>query len=309
MTPRIETSSSLPSGPGAAAATALPGVDVRLLLALAAVYLIWGSTYLAMRVAVRELPPLLMGSMRFVAGGLLLLGIAAVRGARLPTARQWLLAAPVGVLLFVGGNGFVAIALQTVDSSVAAVVSATMPLWVAVLAASTGERPSAREWLGLLVGFAGVVALFGGASLGGDPVHAVLICLAPVAWAAGSVLARRLPLADGMAGSALQMITGGVAVGLVALARGERFTAGASTEAWLAVLYLVIFGSLIAFSAYTWLLRSTRPAIATSYAFVNPAVAVLLGALLGGEALGTDTIAATALIIGAVALVVTGRRR
>lgn len=311
MAPRIETSPPLPSGPLTAdgAVAALGRLNLPLLLALASVYLIWGSTYLAMHIAVEELPPLLMGAVRFVAGGLILLGVAALRGERLPTARQWRAALPIGALMFLGGNGFVAIAMQTIDSSVAAVVCATMPLWVAVLSAASGERPSVREWLGLGVGFAGVVALFGGASLGGDPVHAALILASPIAWAAGSVLARRLPVATGVSGSALQMITGGVAVGLVALARGERFTAGASAEAWLAVAYLVVFGSLIAFTAYNWLLRNTRPALATSYAFVNPAIAVVLGAAIGGEHLGADAIVATGLIVGAVALVVTGKRR
>lgn len=308
--PRITTSPPLPGVSGSLPAIAPPALaDLRLLLALAAVYVIWGSTYLAMRVAVHGLPPLLMGATRFILAGALLLGYAVVRGDRLPGARQWLLSLPVGALLFVGGNGFVAIAVQSVPSGVAAVVCATMPLWVAVLSAATGERPSAREWIGLVVGFAGVVVLFGGASLGGHPAHAVLIVLAPLCWAGGSVLARRLPLPGGAAGSGLQMITGGVAVGVIALARGEHFTAGAPAAAWLAVTYLVVFGSLVAFSAYHWLLHHTRPALATSYAFVNPAIAVLLGAALAGEHLGLDTLLAATLIIVAVALVVTGRKR
>jgi drug/metabolite transporter (DMT)-like permease len=192
---------------------------------------------------------------------------------------------------------------------VAAVVCATMPLWAAVIASLTGERPSPREWLGLAVGFAGVVVLVGGAWRGGDPLYFGLLVLSPLSWACGSILSRRLRGPGGAGGSAMQMITGGIALAIVALVRGERIPASAPLDAWLAVLYLMVAGSLVAFSAYGWLLRNARPAVATSYAYVNPAIAVVVGAIVGGEMLGGTTIAATGLIVGAVALVVTGRRR
>ena len=283
-------------------------LDPKLVLSLFAVYVIWGSTYYAMRVAVQGLPPMLMGSMRFIAAGLILLGLARMRGAAWPTARQWLMSLPIGVLFFIGGNGFVAIALTTIESGVGAVVCATMPLWAAVIASATGERAGAREWLGLAVGFAGVVVLMGGVSVGGDPVHMILLILSPVAWAAGSILSRRLPLPGAGISAALPMVTGGVALGVVALLRGEHFVAGAPAEAWIALVYLAIFGSLIAFTAFHWLLHHTRPAVATSYAYVNPAIAVLIGAALGGEVLGPSTLIATGLIIAAVALVVTAKK-
>ena len=283
-------------------------VDPRLILSLLAVYLIWGSTYYAMRVAVTGLPPLLMGALRFIAAGAILLGVARLRGAAWPTARHWLLSLPIGALFFVGGNGFVAIALTTIESGVGAVAVATMPLWAALLATAVGERMTAREWLGLGVGFAGVVVLVGGVDVGGDPLHVLFLILSPVAWAGGSVLSRKVALPGGGVSAALPMITGGAALGVVALLRGEEIAAGAPAEAWIAVLYLTVFGSLIAFSAFHWLLLHTRPAVATSYAYVNPAIAVLIGVLVGGESFGATTAAATALIIAAVALVVRGRR-
>lgn len=286
---------------------ALPRIDWRLVACMAAVYVIWGSTYYAMRVAVLGLPPLLMGAMRFVTAGAILAVIAAARGAKLPTRAQWTYLVPVGVLFFVGGNGFVAIAETSIDSSIAAVVCATMPLWAAVAAAATGERPSVREWLGLVLGFAGVVVLIGGVSADGDVVHLALLVLSPIAWGIGSIVARRMPGPSGLGTAGWQMIVGGVALAAIALARGESIPSDAPADAWLAVLYLMTFGSLIAFTAYAWLLRNTRPAVATSYAFVNPAIAVLVGALIGGEVLGASTIAATGLIIAAVAIVIVGK--
>jgi drug/metabolite transporter (DMT)-like permease len=279
--------------------------NLRLIACLAAVYLIWSSTYLVMRIAVSELPPLLMGSVRYSAAGLVVLAVAKQRGAPWPGARQWLAMVPIGALLFLGGNGFVAIGELSVPSGGAAVVCATMPLWVGVLAAASGERPSRREWLALCVGFVGVVVLMGGPSLQGRPLHIVLIVLAPVCWALGSILSRRharsSPL-DAFMSSAMQMLSGGAVLAIAGIARSERLPAHASAHAWLAVSYLVVFGSLVGFTAYLWLLRHARPVIATSYAYVNPILAVLIGAAASGEALGVTTVIANVLIVGAVAL-------
>jgi len=282
--------------------------DLRLLLNLAAVYVIWGSTYLAMRIAVADLPPMLMASMRFVAAGLVMLLIAMRRGATVPGVREWLRVAPIGVLLFVGGNGFVAIAETSVSSGGAAVVCALMPIWVGVLGYFFGDRPTRREWLSLVIGFLGVFVLMGGPSLAGRPLHVFLVMLAPVAWALGSRLARRLPgHQDTFMLPAMEMLTGGVALALVAALRGERLPLHASTGSWIALAYLWVFGSLVAFTAYNWLLRNTRPVVATSYAYVNPIIAVVIGAALSGEPLGISTLVANALIVGAVMLAL--RRR
>ena len=302
----LATPLSPPTSTPSSASDRRVGIDPRLIACLAAVYLIWSSTYLAMRMVVSELPPLLMASLRYATAGLVMLALAKQRGAAWPSARHWLRVAPVGALLFVGGNGFVAIAELTVSSGGAAVVCAMMPLWTGVLAALSGERPSRREWLSLIVGFIGVMVLMGGPSLQGHPLHIVLILLAPVSWSLGSVLARRLarsqPATHTMMSSAMQMLTGGAALAIGALGRGERLPVHASTQAWLALVYLIVFGSLIAFTAYNWLLRNARPVVATSYAYVNPILAVLFGAAISGEAIGITTLIANVLIVGAIAL-------
>lgn len=290
---------------------AKPTVDPRLIASLAAVYIIWGSTYLAMRIVVVDLPPLLSAALRFFAAGAVMLAIAMRRGAALPSARDWIRVAPAGVLLFVGGNGFVSIASQSLTSGGIAVVCATMPLWMGVLGYATGERPTAREWLSLLVGFVGVLVLLGSPSLAGEPRHIALVIASPILWAAGSLWARRTRdvggVHGGVVGPAVQMLTGGTALAVIALARGERIPLDAGASSWLALGYLWLFGSLVAFTAFAWLLRNARPVIATSYAYVNPIVAVLIGAALYGEPLSWTTALANILIVGAVMLALTRR--
>lgn len=278
-------------------------VDPRLVLSLAAVYVIWSSTYLALHIAVESLPPLFMASMRYAAAGLVMLVIALRRGSRWPGVRDWLRVLPIGALLFLGGNGFVAIAQLSVSSGGAAVVCAMMPLWVGVLGFVTRERPTRREWIALVLGFLGVVVLMGGPSLAGEPHHIALVIAAPMCWALGSVLARRLPGPighDPFMLPALEMLTGGLSLALVAFVRGEQIPTDATTSSWLALGYLWLFGSLVAFTAYNWLLRNARPVVATSYAYVNPILAVILGAVISGEVLGVTTVVANVLIVAAV---------
>lgn len=297
--------STTPTAPAAAAPRATSSVMVA---ALAAVYVIWGSTYLAMRIAIETLPPMGMGAVRFVLAGAILLVVHRLRGGAAPTARQWLRAVPVGALLCVGGNGLVAIAETEVSSGIAALVCATMPLWMAALATLTGERPSGREWLGIGVGLAGVAVLVGGAELSATPTAALILCGSPLAWAMGSVLARRLPLAPGLAGAGSQMLVGGLCLFVAAALHGEQVPAHASARSLGALLYLLVLGSLVGFTAYAWLLQHARPAVATSYAFVNPVLAVILGVALAGEPLTRPTVIAAPLVIVAVLLVVGGRR-
>jgi drug/metabolite transporter (DMT)-like permease len=288
-----------------------PKIDPRLIVCLAAVYLVWSSTYLAMRIVVAEIPPLVMVSLRFCAAGGVLFAIAKRRGAAWPSARQWLAAAPIGALLFGGGTAFVAIGELTVSSGGAAVVCATMPVWLGVLAAVTGERPSLREWLSLITGLAGVLVLMGGPSLAGRPLHVGLVILSPMCWALGSILARRAARSSGLdtlMASATQMLTGSVVLGLGAAVARERVPMHASAHAWLALGYLLVFGSLIGFTAYGWLLRNARPVVASSYAYVNPILAVLVGAVVSNEQLGITTLIANVLIVGAIALALTKPR-
>ena len=292
-------------------AVARPAIDPRLVASLAAVYIIWSSTYLAIRIATQELPPLLFASVRFLAAGSLMFAVALRRGAAWPARRDWLRMLPIGVLLFIGGNGFVALAERSVSSGGAAVVCATMPLWVGILGAVTGVKPTAREWISLVIGFIGVIVLMGGPSLAGQRIDIELAIASPILWAAGSVLARKTGDIGGahasIVGPAMQMLTGGAMLAVVGLAIGERFPAHASASAWLAVGYLFVFGSVIGFTAYAWLLRNTRPVVATSYAYVNPVLAVLIGAALYGEPLGWTTLVANVLIVGAIALGLTRR--
>jgi drug/metabolite transporter (DMT)-like permease len=272
-------------------------------VALFAVYVIWGSTYFAMHVALGFLPPFLMAGPRFVIAGSILFVVLRLRGATMPTAKQWMNAGIVGVLLLGFGNGFVALAQRTVDSGVAATVVATMPLWAAAIGAVWGDRPTARELIGLVLGFAGVAVLHRGGNLSLASLNSLVLVLAPLAWAFGSQLSRRITLPAGAMASAAQMIVGGTVMIVVALLRGERPVGPPTLATVGALFYLVFFGSIIGFTAYAFLLRTTRPAIATSYAYVNPMVALALGAILGGELFTTAKIVACALTIAGVLVV------
>jgi drug/metabolite transporter (DMT)-like permease len=273
-------------------------------LALLAVYLIWGSTYLAMRIAVHSIPPFFMAGVRFLITGLILFIFAKMQGAAFPTRKQWLNSVPVGVLMFVCGNGTVAFAEKTMSSGVAAIVCGTMPLCMSAMGLFFGERTTKRELLALVIGLLGVGALSFGDELKADALSTLLIFIAPLAWAAGSLLAKRLTLAGGLMSSATQMLTGGFVMSLLSRAVSEPIPTSLPMEAIWAWVYLAIFGSLVAYTAYMWLLKNTRPALATSYSFVNPVVAVLFGYFFGKEKLGWETLVSVILIVVATILVV-----
>jgi drug/metabolite transporter (DMT)-like permease len=277
--------------------------------ALLALYFIWGSTYFAMRVALDALPPFLMCGVRFVVAGAGLLAFLRWRGMPLPTPKQWGASAIVGTLLLVCGNGLVAVAERTVDSGVAATVVATMPLWMAAIGAAIGERTTAREWIGLAIGFAGVAVLNRAGTLELGSIDTLAILVAPIAWAVGSVWSRRLSLPPKLMGTAAQMLSGGVVLLLLAAVTGERMSEAPSVSALGALAYLVVFGSLIAFSAYGFLLRNTRSALASSYAYVNPVVALAIGSLLGSEPFTAYKLVACALTVIGVAIAVRPQQR
>jgi hypothetical protein len=279
-------------------------------LSLATVYVVWSTTYLAVRYAVGSrsaagLPPMSVGGLRYLSAGLVLAAFARLRGAPLPSRAQWMRTLPLSVLFFVMGNGFVALAERDLDSGVAALVCGTMPLWGAVLGLAFGDAVRVREWVGLAVGFAGMVALGSGADLRASPVSWALLGVAPIAWAMGSVLARRLALPAGLMAPAAQMIVGGALMLALGAATGERWPAHAPASAWWAVGYLALMGSLAAFSAYVYLLRNARAPVAMSYAYVNPAAAVLLAAAMGDAQLRFRTLAATVLVVVGVVVMVT----
>ncbi len=270
-------------------------------------YVIWGSTYLAIQIAVDGFPPLYMAAIRQLAAGVILYALMRLRGAPAPTRAQWRGGLIVGTLLIAGGNGGVSLAERSVDSSFAAIVVASMPLWIAVIGLYYGAKPTRREVVGLFVGFTGVVVLNAGHAISGDPVAFVAIIASPILWAWGSILSTRVELPRGPMASAVQMLCGGVVLVVLGAAFGEHFTAAPSAKSILALAYLVGFGSLIAFSAYGFLLRTVRPAVATSYAYVNPIVAIVLGVAFANESVSPRAFAATALTLGGVFLL--ARRR
>jgi drug/metabolite transporter (DMT)-like permease len=278
----------------------------RVAVALGAIYLIWGSTFLVLRHVVESLPALFSASIRYLAAGALLYLFVRARGAAAPSRRQWLLSLPIGGLMFLVGNGFVALAVERVPSGLAAVACAAVPLFTCVLSLPFGERPSRLEWAGVAVGFAGVVLLALG-DLRAASASGTLLLISPAGWALGSVLSRRLALPAGAMAAATQMLGGGVLTLAAAAARGEHLPAAVPGHAALALLYLVLFGSIVGFSAYTYLLRHTTTALATSYAYVNPVIAVLLGAALGGERPGVGMLAPGALVVLGVVILAVGR--
>jgi drug/metabolite transporter (DMT)-like permease len=277
--------------------------------ALGAVYVLWGATYLGMMVAIETLPPFLMASIRFLIAGAIL--YALMRPRERPTRRHWLSAAIVGTFLLVGGNAVVAWAEVRIDSGVAALIVATIPLWLSTLdAAATGRRPSRAVVGGLLVGFAGIALLI---RPGGDiDVLGALICLcAPVSWAIGSLYSRGAELPSRpLLGSGMQMLVGGAVLALVGLAKGERIDPGAvSGRSLLAVAFLIVFGSLIAYSCYTWLLKVAPTELVGTYAYVNPVIAVLLGAVFLGESITPWMLVAGAAIVLSVVTIVRAQSR
>lgn len=278
-------------------------------LALASVYLVWGSTYLAIAYGLEGYPPFLMGSLRFIAASLVFYAFLRWRGHAPPTRAQWKNAAVMGLFMMLLGNGLVNFAEQTVSSGLAAVAVASMPLWAGLFGVMRGQNPSRGEWLGLGIGFLGVVWLnLGGemrASLGG----ALALLLAPIAWAFGSVWSRSRDLPAPFMSTAAQMLCGGVAMGVLGLLLGERITETPPLSATLAVGYLAAFGSIVGFSAYVWLLHHVRPALATSYAYVNPPIAVLLGALLLNERVGWASVGAMAVILAGVLIITRAKTR
>lgn len=286
-----------------------------LLGAFAVVYVVWGSTYLAIRFAIETIPPLLMASARFLVAGTLLYAWARWRGAPRPTPSQWRSAAVVGGLLFVGGNGAVVVSEQWVPSGLVALVVASVPLWMVVVDWLWGSRarPSRRTSAGLMAGFAGVAVLAGspGAGAGGsrELLGVALVTAGSAAWAAGSIYARQADLPPRpRLWVAMQMLAGGVFLLPLALATGEwaRLDAGAiSLKSFLALVYLIVFGALLAFSAYIWLLTRTSPARVSTYAYVNPVVALLLGWALADEPLTFRSVVAAAIIVGSVVVITT----
>jgi drug/metabolite transporter (DMT)-like permease len=276
-------------------------------LALATVYLVWGSTYLGIRFGLEGFPPFVLAALRFAAAGIAMYAWLRLRGAPAPTRLQWRNAAITGVLLQGFGNGLVCFAEDYVASGVAAVAIASEPLFVAIVLCAYREWPRRAEVTGLVIGFVGVVLLNSGNDLRASPWAAIALLIATAAWAFGSIWSRRQDMPKGPMNVAAQMLCASPALALMALASGERLHAHVPLSSVLAVAYLAIFGSIIAFSAYLFLLHSVRPALSASYAYVNPPVAVLIGALVAGEHVGSLELAGMVVILLGVALITLAR--
>lgn len=278
-------------------------------LSLLVLYVIWGSTYLAIRFALESYPPFVLAGSRFLVAGILLYGVLRLRGLQPPTALQWRNAAFTGVLLLGLGNGLVCFAEQRVSSGIAAVAVASMPLFAAVFTGLYGQWPTRREALGLMIGFAGVIVLNLGSGLSASRLGAAALLIAAASWAFGSAWSRRQDMPSGPMNTAAQMLCASVALLVVGFSLGERLPRHPTLHATLAAMYLAIFGSIVAFSAYLYVLKHARPAVATSYAYVNPPVAVLFGVLLAGEHVGPYDLAGMAVILLGVGVITLVRPR
>jgi drug/metabolite transporter (DMT)-like permease len=287
------------------------------LLAFAIIYFVWGSTFLAIRVGVHEVPPLLLAAMRFLAAGLVLYGWMIARGERSPSGRQWGSVFLLAALIFVVDYGLLFWAEQRVPSGIAAVMMATIPVFIAlseILFLRT-QRLTIRLALALLIGIGGVAVLMSHSlNLGGAPIDragAVALIIGSMSWSIASVLTRKLPLPSSkVMSSGAQMLAGGVMLTLAAAALGEFRHFDPSTVsrgAWLSLLYLIVAGSIIGFTAYVWLIHHESPTKVGTYAYVNPVVAVVVGYFLGGESLGLRTILGTLCVLISVVVITTTR--
>ncbi|NWF65105.1 MAG: EamA family transporter [Chloroflexi bacterium] len=289
-------------------------MKTKLWSALIALWIVWGSTYLAIRFAVETIPPFLHAALRFLVSGAILVIWRRMAGEPLPTQSNWKAAAIVGTLLLVGGNGFVSLAEQTVPSGIAALMITTSPFWLALFEAlrAGGTKPSGQAIVGLLLGFSGVFVLIGPGEIGGEQ-HAfntfgvVLLLIAPILWSLGSIYSRGADMPKStLMSTGMQMLTGALALFVVSVAAGELRgfnPGGVSMRSWWGLIYLITFGSLVGFVAYGWLIQNAPVSLTSTYAYVNPVVAVILGWLFAGEELNARVAAASIIIISAVVMI------
>jgi len=286
-------------------------MKTKLWTALIALYIVWGSTYLAIRFAVETMPPFLHASLRFLVSGLILYFWRRSAGDEKPTASNWKSTAIVGTLLLLGGNGLVALAEKNVPSGIAALMISTSPFWLVLFEAmrTKGSRPTWQSILGLVIGFGGVFLLIGPSEITGahqkfDTFGTILLLIAPVLWSVGSIYAKGADMPKStLMSTGMQMLTGAVSLFIVSVVTGELngFSFGdVSMRSWWGLIYLITFGSLVGFVSYGWLLHNAPVSLMSTYAYVNPVVAVFLGWLLAGEVLNTRILIASAIIIGSV---------
>lgn len=290
------------------------GHDLRVWIFLGIVYVVWGSTYLGIGIAIETVPPLMVGGIRFLAAAVILGAFLLLRKGTAPfrmTRREAGTAAFLGLLLLTGGNGMVAVAEQHISTGLAALLVASVPLWLVILRIIGRDRPKLVTLLGVLVGFAGVVGLSLAGGAAGGTTGVVVVVLGSISWAIGSYLGSRLPMpANPFAASTIEMAVGGVGLLLIGQVGGEHLAvAEVSARSWIALGYLIAVGSLIGFTSYVWLLGNAPISLVSTYAYVNPVVAVLLGVLVLGESVTGMMIAGGVIIVVGVALVVSSERR
>jgi len=277
-------------------------------LAFASLLAFWGPGFLAIRIGLEGFPPLLFMAARFLLAGSILFTFLLVKKTPMPTARQWPSVCLEALLLMVGGGGGVAYAQLSVGSGLAAVGIATVPIWAALFTGLFGQWPSRVEWIGITIGFGGVMLLSLRGELRADPRGALLLLASSLTWALGSILSRRLPLPRGTMAAASEMLAGGIMMVLLGTLLGERIPTLPPLRSLAGLLYISIPGSVVAFSAYLYLLENVRPSLATSYTYINPAIALALGVFIAGESVSRAELAAVAAILCGVAVIVLSNR-
>ncbi len=288
-------------------------MKTKIWIALIALYIVWGSTYLAIRFAVETIPPFLQAGLRFFISGVILVLWRRAAGDEMPTRIQWRSVTIIGTLLLLGGNGLVSFAEQRIASGVAALIVGTVPLWLVLIEALRpgGVKPTWQAIVGLIVGFGGIYLLVGPSESTGklqfDAIGTIAVVLASFLWSVGSIYSRSADVPkSALMTTGAEMLAGSVPIFLVSLVLGEWQTfniAQVSTESWLGLIYLITFGSMIGFVAYIWLLQNAPISLVATYAYVNPLVAVLLGAWLASEPLTPRILAAAGIIIGSVVFI------
>ncbi|GGP23741.1 drug/metabolite exporter YedA [Silvimonas iriomotensis] len=280
-----------------------------LLFCLLIVYVVWGSTYLGIRIGLTGFPPLILAAIRMTTAGCLLLAWFRLRGTAWPSARQWRNGVIIGTMMMSIGNGFVCLAEQSVSSGLAALLVASGPVFAIVFGWLFGTRPKLLEWLGVGLGIIGVGLLNLDATAAASPGGVILVVIAAATWSFATILQRRLDMPKGGMSAGVQMLGGGVVLFIMSQALGEHLPTHVPAASIGALLYLITFGSIVAYSAFVYVINHSRPALATSYAYVNPVVAVLLGAVFAGESISLPLMGGMAVILGGVALIVWAHAR
>jgi|ERR1035437_987626 drug/metabolite transporter (DMT)-like permease len=278
---------------------------VLLIISIILLYTTWSSTYLAIRVAVRTIPPLIMTSSRFIIAGMLMYLLALMRGEKQPAPKEWLAAALIGTILFLMSNVLLCVAEQTVDSGVSAIAVSSGALWMCLFSGFFGKWPSRIEWLGIITGFAGILILNLGGTAKGNLSGGLVLILSAMIWSFGSVLSKKIRVPSGFMGSGIEMFFGGLASLITAVLLRQNFNIHPSAESITALIYLIIVGGMVGFSSFMYVLQNARPALASSYAYVNTIGAVFLGAILLKEKISASEIGALIVVVAGVVIVAT----